>query len=376
MSNQLILPSLKIQGFRVFRKLEIGRLGRVNLIVGKNNVGKTSILEALRLYANPSPRALLELISTRDEFDQPQGPRPNGRRRSSVPIEALFHRGPADPDRTRLISIGPIGEQGRTLEFGLTEGKPQGTRPRGSSSEDIDGDLPLGTIALSRRIGSRPARVLSIDDLPRLARDEHIMTPETEDLDAETLLSVYVKSDGLDPRSTVMYWQRVNLTEYHSILTDSLRLIEPRIVQSSANVPSPDKLVPIVRLEGAPEPVTLRSMGGGMVHLFHLGLALAHCAQWAGHGVLLVDEIENGLHYSIHEDLWKFVFKLARDLNVQVFATTHSWDCIEAFQRAACEDVSSEGYLLRLGWRRDEVVATVYDENDLAVVTRDHIDVR
>jgi predicted ATPase len=53
MSNQLILPSLAIRQFRIFRKLEIERLGRVNLIVGKNNVGKTSVLEALTLYANP-----------------------------------------------------------------------------------------------------------------------------------------------------------------------------------------------------------------------------------------------------------------------------------------------------------------------------------
>ena len=113
-------------------------------------------------------------------------------------------------------------------------------------------------------------------------------------------------------------------------------------------------------------------MGDGMVRLFHLALALVNSKG----GILLVDEIENGLHYSVHEDLWKLVFKTARDLNVQVFATTHSWDCIEAFQRAACEDESSEGYLIRLGWRKDEVVATVYDENDLAIVTRDHIEVR
>ncbi len=75
MSNQLILPSLEIRQFRILRKLEIERLGRVNLIVGKNNVGKTSVLEAIYLYANPgNPEVLLDLISTRDEFDQPQVP--------------------------------------------------------------------------------------------------------------------------------------------------------------------------------------------------------------------------------------------------------------------------------------------------------------
>ena len=49
MTDELVLPNLEIRGFRGFRKLEVEPLGRVNLIVGRNNVGKTSVLEALRL---------------------------------------------------------------------------------------------------------------------------------------------------------------------------------------------------------------------------------------------------------------------------------------------------------------------------------------
>jgi hypothetical protein len=372
MSDELILPNLEIQGFRAFRKLQIGRLGRVNLIVGKNNVGKTSVLEALRLYANPGPRTLLDLISARDESDQPQSPRPNGRRQSPVPIEALFHGREAIPGRTPPISIGPIGVPYKTLLFGLTIGK-QRIQPGEPSTEDIDHDLLDDMPSVSFRIGPILSKPLKIDDLARIYKNDRTITTH---MDIETAPSVNVGSDGLDPRRTVEYWHRINLTEYHEIITDSLRLIEPQIAQLSANVPSPDKLVPIVRLQGSSERVTLRSMGDGMVHLFDLGLALANSIRPLREGILLVDEIENGLHYSVHEDLWKFVFKMVRGLNVQVFATTHSWDCIEAFQRAACEDESSEGYLIRLGWRKDEVVATVYDENDLAVVTRDHIEVR
>ena len=53
MSRALILDSLEIRRFRCFQELRIGRLGPVNLIVGKNNVGKSTLLEALRLYAPP-----------------------------------------------------------------------------------------------------------------------------------------------------------------------------------------------------------------------------------------------------------------------------------------------------------------------------------
>lgn len=372
MADELVLPNLEIRGFRCFRKLEIERLGRVNLIVGRNNVGKSSLLDALRLYANPSPRVLLELLAARDEFDQPQGHRTNGLHAPPVPIGPLFHSRVATPDRTPLIWIGPIGEPGRILQIELTQPERDGSQPRGSAVESAN-----GLSVLRRTIGdSRPPKYLPVADLPRLARDEHIATRETEDFDAVTVPHVCIGSKGLDPRRIVESWHRVNLTESHAIVTDSLRLIEPRIVQSSANLLSPEKLVPIVRLRGNPEPVVLRSLGEGMVHLFQLGLALANAAQVGLSSFLLVDEIENGLHYSVHEDLWRFVFRSARELNVQVFATTHSWDCIEAFQKAASEDESSDGYLIRLGWKREDVVATNYDEDDLCVVTRDHIEVR
>ena len=375
MSGELILPNLEIQGFRAFRKLEIGRLGRVNLIVGKNNVGKTSVLEALRLYATPgSPRVLLDLISNRDEFDQPRGPRSNGRRSTPVPIAAIFHGRVAIPDRTPAISIGPIGDESKTLQVGLTVRRHQRIRSDAPSSEDelIDGDFLEPIPLVSYQFGLEPPVLLPIDDSWRFARYDHVITSRTSALIEKTVISCYVGNDGFDRESAVRAWNNVNLTDYQNYVNNSLRIIDQRVAQTSTNVDSADKLVPIVRLEGSPEPITLRSMGDGMVRLFYLALALVNSKG----GILLVDEIENGLHYSVHEDLWKLVFKTARDLNVQVFATTHSWDCIEAFQRAACEDVSNEGYLIRLGWKRDEVVATVYNENDLAIVTRDHIEVR
>jgi hypothetical protein len=381
MSNRLILPSLEIQRFRTFQKLKIERLGRVNLIVGKNNVGKTSLLEALYLYANPgNPEVLLDLISTRDEFDQPQVPKPNGRRPTPVPVEAIFHGRGATPDQASAISIGPIGVDHKTLyiEVRLKRSNKRAFDPGDystdipSGDDDVDNDLLEGTPALSYRIGGQPPLLIPTDDSWKFSRYGRISSPRSDALASHTINLCYVKSSGLDPEWTRQAWSNINLTNHHENITNSLRIIEGKISQVSTNVSSIDKLVPIVRLEGSPEPITLRSMGDGMVHVFNLALALVNSKD----GILLVDEIENGLHYSVLEDFWKFLIKSAQALDVQVFATTHSWDCVEAFQKAACEDRSSDGYLIRLGWRKDEIVATVYDENDLAIVTRDQIEVR
>ena len=93
-------------------------------------------------------------------------------------------------------------------------------------------------------------------------------------------------------------------------------------------------------------------------------------------GMLLIDEIENGIHYSIQQELWQLIFQLAHRLNVQVFATTHSWDCIEGFQKAAQEDVQEEGMVIRLSLKGEEVIATLFDERKLAIATREQIEVR
>jgi len=62
-----------------------------------------------------------------------------------------------------------------------------------------------------------------------------------------------------------------------------------------------------------------------MTHLFHLIFALVN----AKDGFLLIDEFENGLHYTVQPKVWELIFKLAKALNVQVFASFfflgHSW---------------------------------------------------
>jgi len=92
-------------------------------------------------------------------------------------------------------------------------------------------------------------------------------------------------------------------------------------------------------------------------------------------GILLIDEFENGMHYTVQLDAWRAVFALSQRLGVQVFATSHSWDSIEAFQKAAAES-AEDGVLVRLSRRGEEIIPTIFREDELAVATRDRIEVR
>ena len=112
-------------------------------------------------------------------------------------------------------------------------------------------------------------------------------------------------------------------------------------------------------------------MGEGMNRMLGIALALVN----AKDGMLLIDEVDTGLHYSVLPDLWRLIFEVAHRLNVQVFATSHSWDCIQAFQQAA-DNTEEEGVLVRLETRKDGVGAVTFDERELAIVTREQIEVR
>ena len=87
----------------------------------------------------------------------------------------------------------------------------------------------------------------------------------------------------------------------------------------------------MVRLKNSPKPLPLKNFGEGMNRLLTVALGLVS----AENDMLLIDEIDLGLHHSVQHLLWEIVFQKAKDLNVQVFATTHSSDCVRAFSDIA-----------------------------------------
>ncbi|MGH9765140.1 MAG: AAA family ATPase, partial [Blastocatellia bacterium] len=171
------------------------------------------------------------------------------------------------------------------------------------------------------------------------------------------------------------FWDRIALTSLEAEVVDALRIIESDIERlnllSDAGRENETERVPKVKLRGEDEPVLLRSLGDGMNRLFGIALALAN----AKAGVLLIDEIENGLHYSVQKDVWRLVFETATRLDVQVFATTHSLDCISAFQCAAVES-KEEAMLVRLQEKNGETTATLFDRRRLGIATQEVIEIR
>lgn len=342
--GDLILDSLEIQQFRIFRHLQIPRLGRVNLITGKNNVGKTCLLEALWLYARrASPAVIWQILEARDEGRHPRNRSEEDAGEQTLAIKHLFYGRKDILESLEPIKIGPISSRDRLLSVSVNWVKDHH--------------------ALTVNLGDQEEQVR------RLGWYGNIRPTAMEEISC-----VFVPAGGLGVLEGL--WDEVVLTDLERDVLSSLRVIAPEVERVNF-VGGKDYWreeywrIPMAKIAGADSPIPLRSLGEGMNRLLGIALALAN----AKNGMLLIDEVDSGLHYTVQPDLWRLIFQTARRLNVQVFATTHSWDCIEGFQKAA--QVSEEdGMLIRLENRQGEIIPILFDEHRLSIATRQDIEVR
>ena len=369
--SKLILDSLEIRRFRAFQHLTIPHLGRINLIVGKNNVGKSSLLDALQIYARRgSPTTIWRVLGTHDESIRNRSTRATDYEEALKTIKYLFYGRRELRDPMEPIVIGPLKSPKDSLKINVhwfsnvrnEEGLVLLQKPLFENDLNLaETSIPLFTIQLgSQREYNFP---LEPGVNPRLYRQE-----------VKEVNYFFVDSNGLNKREIGELWDNIALTSQEKEILNALRIIAPGVEDISViGDPSPSReRMTIIKVDKIDEPLPIRSLGDGMQRMLGIVLALVN----AQRGLLLIDEIENGLHYSVQLDLWRLIFGLAQRLNVQVFATSHSWDCIEAFQKAAQENKQEEGVLIRLENKKGTVLPIIFDEDKLAIATREQIEVR
>ena len=113
----------------------------------------------------------------------------------------------------------------------------------------------------------------------------------------------------------------------------------------------------------------MKSLGDGALRLFGVALVLINSQD----GFLLIDEAENGIHHSVQPDFWRMVFKTAHANNVQVIATTHSFDCLRGFAQALTECEEVEGALVRLERENGSLRAVEYSERNIKAAAKQSI---
>ncbi len=365
------LQDLSIKGFRGIERLSIPCLGQVTLLAGRNGVGKTTVLDAVRVYAaRGRPAVLMGLLNDREEFDTAFDE--DGNEILFPDVTALFHGRKLSADDP--ISIGPLNTTD-CLDIGIsvTDALP-GSQKKMFSELSPNGKMKVLKIMFRNKEWSLPLDIFP--DEIRLSRGRGIR--RWHRLSDEDQWPPSMECESLGPgllgnSDMARFWDRIALTDSENLPIEALQLILGDALERIAVI-GEDRLRHrrvIVRLRGNMEPVPLKSLGDGAVRLFGVALALANSRD----GFLLIDEAENGIHYSVQRDFWRMVLRSAHVGNVQVLATTHNWDCVKGFARAAVDE-EAEGVLVRLERDGDGMRAVEYSEAELGTAAEQGIEVR
>lgn len=387
-----MLDSLIIKNFRSLAHLEVSKLGRVNLIVGKNNSGKSTVLEALRIYAGNAQRPLLESIAqghderfrARDIEQVDDG--------SSIPFQDFFTGRSFPADDSTAIEIGALATPASYLsikhalmeeleeEVDAGEGETIRRMRRRilSQQEAADAQTDLHHVFVVQR-GERTFPSMKL--VTNAPRARSLMYDGMPTQPCSVIPTQFISMDELADE-----WDGIALTDQEAVVKNALRIIAPDFenlvfVRAEGIINSAIRQRPartaMVKLAGLDRPVPLNSLGDGMLRVLQLALKIFS----AKGGFLLIDEFENGLHYSVQEKVWALLFQMAEQLDIQVFATTHSWDCIESFTKVAVDRTQTDGVLFRMGRSvrtsdNGKIIATVFDEDSLKNITQADVEVR
>ena len=377
----LHLPDMLIRGFRGIDELVIPRLGRATLLAGRNGAGKTTVLDAVRVYAaRGSYPVLSDLLRDREEVFAATDE--DGDPVTELDWESLFY-GRAASEQARIV-IGPREDPAEQIgiESTVLDQKQASRLMMRLPGSLLDARVSALQVTFRNRKQLRPYIVARNEaGRDRLTRRSIMHILHDDDpwpvVNCESLGPGLLGNDAMSE-----YWDTVALTEDENLAVQALRLIGADVdgvvlVGSSGHAQwaSARHAIgrrAIVRLAGHSDPVPLRSLGDGARRMFGVALALANSRD----GFLLIDEAENGLHHSVQRRFWRMVLETAQATNVQVLATTHSWDCVRGFAQAASDLKQAEGMLYRIERDNGKVRAVDYPEEELRIAAQQGIEVR
>jgi AAA domain, putative AbiEii toxin, Type IV TA system/AAA ATPase domain len=353
---------VSIRNFRGIESLDASGFRRINLILGRNNSGKTTFLESLFLLGG----------ATNPQFATSLG-QLRGQRSGNTNLEgmwrSLFHRlNPRIPVEIR----GRWAEEPRDREIRI-EGVEVSTYI-GTIDPSLEGENGVAAVTPESVFGGLCLRSSDASGNELITRTtfDHgssrviINGARRADVIRTTMLSARaLTSSARDAQQ----FSSLRKTKRDKEVIDALRIIEPNLqaieVLSEPNGPS-------IYLDiGLDTLVPLAVCGEGMVRLFSIILELIA----SRNGVLLIDEIDNGLHYNIMPKLWKLLGELVEKHEVQVFGTTHSDDIIRSALEAFVDKEGTLG-LFRIDKRGDRHAMVGYSDEAMKGVLEDHFEVR
>lgn len=353
-----MLTSFRVQNFRGLSDLTIEPLDRVNLITGKNNTGKTALLEALYLLSQTNnPRSVIEVnefrgipsssnsFKTLEETCRWLFPM----KQASEPIKLICYD---EQRKERFVFLSLIDPTKPNRDHGIGIRLVSQTLPESQMGTFLSSNFAVVVRYGESGLSPAPESIGFLDSSQSSFIPVQAITPWHPPVR-------YLGFGRTIIDKEIDLFSELDASNRQDEILDPLKILEPSLSRLSLLMfngkPMIHGDIDLKRLM----PITF--MGEGFRRLLAIVLAIVNTRG----GIVLIDEIDTGLHHSILPKVFEAIGQAARASDVQVFATTHSYECIMAAHRAFDEHEPYDLRLHRLERINGRVQAVTYDREML-----------
>ena len=351
---------IRIQNFRCFKDLTVSGFKGVNLIGGKNNSGKTALLEALLLYFYADSDTAILLAKARKESYE------FIRQQKKRAWNGLFYQGNLENKISLTGTFGPRPKEiniRKKIEVYTSEYDRSGLELANNFNNlkiqlaDFLGEeaFSLSILRIKDYVGDPPFD--STSDL--VAYSQGFFPPQSKD---ETILPFVSSFSHLSNEEIAQEHDLIEFEGRGEHILNLLQVIDPAI--QGLRTYSHVEPTLYLKTKDNPRGLPISLFGEAIYRVTEMALALLN----QDHNVLLIDEIENGIHHSSQKQIWEALFYLSETLDTKIFATTHSREMIEAFEEVGSrEEFCDRAAYIELvrGPQPEDIIAISRDMNKL-----------
>ena len=332
--NKNFIQNIQIQSYKCFSNLEVDNLKRVNLLSGKNNIGKTAFLEAIELFVS-SQKIYDVVINIINLLLRRQ----NKNRISSNEIEFDLINYKNDSLEIKIDK--------KSLTIKLIEPDLNQKFDIYVDDEEILSE-PILEITLNSETQKFPTSRLVNKKLSFHYREENLKQKVN-----------FISSSPVNEKDIAIFYGNLIDLNKEEFLDKSLQLFDDNFLALKQKTTKRDTILKL-KVKNQEKPILLSSLGEGINRFIAI-----LCAIWASKdGYLFIDEIENGIHYTNYDKLWNIIFQASKEANCQIFATTHSKECIESYHNVSIQIQENNISFINLSKnKKDKIVAIVLDSD-------------
>lgn len=340
--------TIKIENFRCFKNLEIGGFKNINLIGGKNNSGKTSLLEALLLYFNPYPPSIIGIKKIRKESPETI---------KKQPKDAWTNFFYEQNIENNIHIYGSLNHEYKDISIFASQ-----SLQSQMSDDDEDFKKILDVISESNSSVSILQILQQFPETKTVKRSliAHANGLLSPDFPGDYNIPLIPSSFPISSEEIAQQYDKVDYEGKSEEVLKILQILDPSI----QNIKTYSFVEPTLYLQRKSQkrglPISL--FGDAVYRVAAISLKLLN----KEHNVLFIDEIENGIHYTSQKSFWEALFRLSNHLDTMIFATTHSLEMIKSFMEAG-QNFPEQGAYIELAHnpRTNDIVAITRDIDNL-----------